>query len=164
MQVIISEIERALSSGLYYRALMVILTLPDMCAALESSDGENSGPKYRAWYNKWMAHQYPNLSADDCYRLRCGVIHQGWIGHNQMQYARVLFTVPNVNRNIFHNNIINDALNLDVTLFCSDMLQSVSRWYEAKQADPNVITNMPRLVQYRANGLAPYMVGMPLIT
>ena len=80
-----------------------------------------------------------------------------------MQYARVLFTVPNVNRNVFHNNILNDALNLDLTIFCRDMVQSVSRWYEAKQADPNVIANMPRLLKYRENGLAPYMVGIPLI-
>jgi hypothetical protein len=80
-----------------------------------------------------------------------------------MQYARVLFTVPNANRIIFHCNVVDDALNLDVVTFCHDMIRAVERWYTAKQANPNVVANMPRLVQFHANGLAPYLVGAPLI-
>jgi len=164
MQVIISEIERAISYGLYYLAMMMTLSLPDICAALESDDGETSGSKYRAWYDTWVADGYSSLTADDCYRIRCGVVHQGRFGHPHMRYARVLFTVPNVKGTVFHENISNDALNLDVVIFCRDIMQCVSQWYAAKQNDPHVVANMPRLVQYREHGLAPYMVGMPLIT
>lgn len=164
MQLIISEINRALSLGLYYLALMMTLSLPDICAALESSDGQTSGAKYKAWYNAWMASEYPRLTADDCYRIRCGVVHQGRFGHPQMQYARVLFTVPNAQGNVFHNNILNDALNLDVVTFCNDMERGISQWYQEKQGNSNVVANIPRLVQYREKGLAPYMVGIPLIT
>jgi len=80
-----------------------------------------------------------------------------------MQYSRVLFTVPNTQRNVFHNNIINDALNLDVIQFCRDVTEAAKHWYVAKHGDPNVIANLPNLVRYRPSGLSPYMVGMPLI-
>jgi len=78
-------------------------------------------------------------------------------------YARVLFTLPNAHNNVFHQNIINDALNLDAVIFCRDMAGAVARWYAAKQNDPNVTANLPRLVRFHEHGLAPYMVGMPLI-
>lgn len=163
METIIRQIEGALAAGLYYLALATSLSLPDVCAALESPDGQTSGAKYQAWFDIWMAPMYPRLTGLDLYRLRCGLVHQGRLGHPQMQYAVILFTLPNPQQNVFHQNIINDALNLDLPTFCRDIAQCVARWYAAKQNDANVRANLPRLVQFRPNGMAPYMVGMPLI-
>jgi len=163
MEMVLQEIERALNCGLYYLALVMTLTLPDLCAALESPNGASSGVRYRAWYDANLAARYTTLTADDCYNLRCGVVHQGRLGHPHLQYGRVLFTVPNAQRNVFHNNIMNDALNLDTILFCGDVIDSVRRWFATAQGTHNVQTNLPHLVQYRATGLAPYMVGIPLI-
>jgi hypothetical protein len=163
MEVILREIENALAARLYYAALLVSLSLPDICAALESPDGQTSSAKYKVWYDAWMAPLYPQMTSNDLYSLRCGVVHQGRMGHDRMQYARVLFTVPNAQGNVFHRNLLNDALNLDVIIFCRDMVQCVEQWYAAQQNDPNVLANLPRLVQFRPRGLSPYMVGMPLI-
>lgn len=160
----LDEIERALSAGFWYLAIGATLTLPDICAALASANGQSSGQKYCAWYEANIAAQYPWLTAEDCYCLRCGVSHQGRLGHPNMQYARVLFTVPNAQRNFFHNNIMNDALNLDAQTFCRDFIVSVRAWLAANAGDPNVQANLPHLLQYRPQGLAPYMVGMPLIS
>lgn len=85
------------------------------------------------------------------------------MGHPDMQYSRVLFTIPNPQQNVFHNGITEDALNLYTPIFCQDVLTAVEQWYEAQRNDPNVIANLPRLVQYREHGLTPYMVGVPLI-
>jgi hypothetical protein len=163
MQVIIREIEAALDAGFYYLAIGVTLTLPDICAALESPQGRTSGPQYRTWYDNWLAAAYPMVTADYMYSLRCGLIHQGRFGQGNMQYSRILFTWPNPQQNIFHQNIVNDALNLDADTFCRDMLQAVTQWYAANHNDPNVQANLPRLLQFYPQGLAPYMVGMPLI-
>lgn len=163
MDVITKEIERALSSGLYYLAVITTLSLPDMCAALESDDGTTSGQKYKSWCDAWLLPSYPMLTSGDLYSMRCGVVHQGRLGHPRMQYARILFTLPNPNRNVFHRNVINDALNLDVVIFCRDMVRAVEQWYAAKHNDPNVVANLPRLMRHHERGLAPYMVGMPLI-
>ncbi len=163
MKTITDEIERALSSKLYYLAVVVALGLPDVCAALESADGTTSGRQYQAWCDAWFLPSYPPLTSQDLYSMRCGVVHQGRLGHPKMQYARVLFTLPDASGNVYHRNVINDALNLDVVTFCRDMIRAAERWYAAKQGDPSVVANMPRLVQFHARGLPPYMVGMPLI-
>jgi hypothetical protein len=173
MEVITQEIERALDAGLYYLALVSTLTLPDICAAVESPNGETTGPLYMKWCAAWLegypfgpddfSYSYPKGIGEDLYYLRCGVVHQGRLAHHKSQYSRVLFTIPNTANFISHLGEINDALNLDIVSFCHDMINAASRWYEAKQSDVNVQANFPRLVQYRQQGLAPYIVGIPLI-
>jgi len=164
MESILEEIEKALEAELYYLAIAMALTMPDICAALESPNGETKGSKYKAWYNANLARIYPNITDEDCYSLRCGVLHQGRLGHSNMQYGRILFTLPNPQNNCFHNNIINDALNLDAIRFCSDVIACTRLWYNQKKDDLIIKNNLPNLVQFRPQGLAPYMVGMPLIT
>jgi hypothetical protein len=84
-----------------------------------------------------------------------------------MQYARILFTIPiaipSKDRFKFHNNIMDDVLNLDAPTFCRDVVASVSAWYAAKSSDPVVQANVPRLLRLHPSGLAPYMIGVPLI-
>ena len=163
MNALTDEIERAISSGLYYLAIMSSLALPDICAALESPDGETRGSRYKQWCEQWFVRLYPRLTSDDLYYMRCGLVHQGRSGHPKSQYSRVIFTIPIASGNYFHNNVANDALNLDAPTFCRDMIGATTRWYIAKQADPNVVANLPRLMRLHPNGLAPYMVGMPVI-
>jgi len=163
MEVVTREVRRALDAGLYYLAVVLTLTLPDICAALESDDGESTGARYRAWCDTWMASTYPMLNGHDLWSLRCGVLHQGKLGHPNMSYTRVLFTIPNAQGMYFHNNVMNDALNLDAVTFCEEVVGAVSQWYAANKTSPNVQANWPQLLQYREQGLAPYMVGIPLI-
>lgn len=160
---ITGEIGKALDAELYYLAVVAALTMPDICAALESPDGRTKKTTYTAWYDTWMAPLYPEITSQDMYSLRCGILHQGMFGHPGMQYSRVLFTIPNAQRNTFHRNIIDGALNLDAPQFCKDVVKCAHEWYTAMKNDTNVRANLPRLVQFRANGLAPYMMGMPLI-
>ncbi len=163
MNTILVEIDHALNAGLYYLAVMMAVALPDICAALESRNGETTKSRYKDWYDANLLTKYPNFTADDCYSLRCGVIHQGRLGHSGMQYSRVLFTIPNAQQNVFHNNIIYDALNLDAVIFCRDVMDSVREWFVEGQNNPQVQANLAHLVQLRPQGLSPYMVGMPLI-
>ena len=162
MDALLTEIGRAIDAGLYYLALMLTLALPDICAALDSPDGETSGQQYRDWYNANLAARYPLLTAMDCYKLRCGVLHQGRYGHPQMQYARVVFTLPDPRRIRSHNNIANDALNLDAFTFCKDMAQCVHAWFQANQNNASVKKNLPLLVQFYPNGFPPF-VNVPSI-
>lgn len=163
LKVILSDIQSCLDNGMFYAAIVLALTLPEVCAALESDDGGGTRGKYKKWYDEYLSEVYPRITSTDCYSLRCSVVHQGKLGHPGMKYSRVLFTIPDGRGNVFHNNIINDALNLDAARFCSDVMDAAKRWYAAKQGDPNLLKNLPNLVRYRPKGLAPYMVGMPLI-
>ena len=56
-----------------------------------------------------------------------------------MEYSRVIFTVPNPQNNYYHNNIINDALNLDIITFCNDFVHAAEEWYRVKASDPFVV-------------------------
>jgi hypothetical protein len=64
---------------------------------------------------------------------------------------------------VLHNNIMNDALQLDARIFCTDMIEAGRAWYIAKKEDPCVVANSPKLIQYYPNGLSPYIEGIPLI-
>ena len=88
--------------------------------------------------------------------------HQGRFGHPNMQYARVFFTLPVPNRIRHHNNIFNDALNLDAITFCRDVVAAVRAWFQANQNSANVQRNLPKLVQFYPAGFAPY-VDVPAI-
>ena len=164
MDLILEDVERALRAELYYVALAVALSLPGVCAALEQMSGSTSGKDkslYMDWYDRYLARTYPFMTALDCYSLRCGVVHQGKFGHDKMQYDRVVFTMPHSVG--LHNNVLDDVLNLDVVRFCRDVLQAVRTWRQEKSSDLTVRRNLPRLVQFRPDGIEPYIVGLPVI-
>ena len=163
METILNEIRRALDCRLYFLSITMALALIDICAALESPDGETTKAKYIAWYEQWISPDYANLTGNDIYSLRCGVVHQGRFGHERMQYSRVVFTLPDGRGNVFHRNLMNDALNLDAGTFCEDILSAVTRWQQAHETDPIVQTNLLSLLTFHPNGLAPYFVGIPVI-
>lgn len=173
MKLILEEIKRALDARLFYLAVSTAIALPDICAALEQPDGRTTSHLYKKFYDTWLrAPNYLNLPSDDMYLLRCGIIHQGIAGHEDMRPTRVIFTVPNPpeiaapfaahNFTIAGRNIPPHFC-LDAVRFCEGMIIGISKWYEAKKDDPFVASNISNLVQYRPNGLPPYIAGFPVI-
>ena len=167
MEVITKEIERAIEAGFVYVAVAMCLSLPDVCSALESENGESKTQNYMAWYERWMGEDYQLfLSGRDMWSLRCGVLHQGRLGNKKFPYDRILFMLTPG----FHQCMSDGTgesservFQLDARQFCKDMLDAVSRWHAAKQNDPHVVRNTPRLVSFRPDGYPPHFVGMPVI-
>jgi hypothetical protein len=165
LETALQEIEKALAANLFYLALVMALTLPDICAALEDENAYSGRDEYKKWYRENLADRFPFMSDADCYSLRCGVVHKGSLGLKSKgsTFSRVLFALPTPRRNIFHNNVLNDALQFDPVIFCADMIAAVRKWYSEHCEDENVKKNLPNVLQVRPNGLAPYMVGTPII-
>jgi hypothetical protein len=163
MNTLLGEIQRALTMRLYYLAILMALHIPDVCGALEAADGQAKPDRYKTWYRKWLAPKYPLITEDDIYCLRCGVLHQGRFGHPGSQYDRVLFSLPDGRRTILHNNLFENALQLDAAIFCNDVIEAARARESAKQNESIVKANLQRLVQYYPNGLKPYIVGIPII-
>jgi hypothetical protein len=163
MDTILKEIDRALALELHYLAVVMSLTLPDICAALESSDGRTSQTKFMAWYDKHLSTKFRFMSAGDCYSLRCGVVHQGRFGLPGKQFGRVIFTLPNVQGIVIGQGIINDALQFNAVQFCKTMTGAVRDWFAVATHDSIVQANLPNLVQLRPMGIAPYIGGAPVI-
>jgi hypothetical protein len=170
MQTVIEEIQGALNVGLYYLAIAIALTLPDMCAALESSNGETSGPKYRDWYRNNLQAKYPRISETDIYKLRCAVLHQAKVSHDKMDtYSRVVFSLPHPQHISAHMNVsygataLKGILNLDAVTFCNDMIRAALEWSGRNMGNRTVQENLPLLVQRRSMREMGFDIGVEVI-
>jgi hypothetical protein len=83
--------------------------------------------------------------------------------HEELGYARILFIEPGFGP-IAHNNVFNDVLNLDVRLFCQDMIDGTLKWLSLVEGTEPYETNLKQAVQRHPNGLPPYIVGVPVIS
>jgi hypothetical protein len=92
LEFIFSQIGIALDKELFYLALLTTLTIPDVCAGLESESSWTKPEKYICWYDQYVCPNYRHLTGEDCYRLRCGVAHQGKMDHPKFQYDRTLLS------------------------------------------------------------------------
>lgn len=172
MKRLLKEIEQALNSGLYLLALQSCATLPDICGALMSKDGVASPGAYKTWYDQYgQKFLKCSLPAEDCYLFRNSILHQAKTVPSPRKsqtatYSRIIFTLPETNNNVLHNNIINGGLNLDLIFFCKGMITATEKWIEdmEKTKDTNYIKNITNFVDYYPTGLEPYIKGMPLIT
>lgn len=166
MEFLLKEIERALEADLYFIALQAALTLPDICASLESAvepKKRKLGAEYAKWYEDHVQTLHPTwLSGEDCWQYRCSCLHSGSsIGEN---YSRVIFLAPGQSQIRMHNNIIGDAINIDLKTFCLDMIDAVRVW-EASAKETDIFKkNYPRLMRVYPEGFPPYIVGTPVIT
>ena len=88
INLLVNEINEALSHNLYFAALSLTLTLPDICGRAEyPSYGVTA--RYISWYNEYIGQyeicpcddcketQMPYLSGEVVYNLRNSILHQG---------------------------------------------------------------------------------------
>jgi hypothetical protein len=157
----LGEIDGAISAKLYYVALVATLTLPDLCGALMSEDGRSTKERYKNWYNANLAHDFTFMTADHCYSLRCGMIHQGRAKLLGGGFDRVIFVPPMPG--VFHNNIMKGALQFDIFIFCNSFTNAVARWWQRERESEVVIKNIPFLLRLRAEGYSGRLTGIPVI-
>lgn len=159
------QIKKGLDVNLYFLSLFSALAIPDICGAMGSKNGEANPEKYKAWFDKYIAPQYNNfLNGEDCYYFRCSLLHQGSSQHNRSNYKRVLFVEPSTTTIIYHNNIMNDALNIDVKIFCNDLISGAEKWLEENENTDLYKKNSDKFMRRYPNGLPPYIVGVPVIS
>ena len=156
------EVPQLVNAGAFYAALSSALIIPDICAALEAEDGTANGTRYAAWFDQYVGHRYDqNFVGQDCYKYRCGVVHQLRGAGRGARYARVLFMIPD--GNMFHRNRLNDVYNIDIRVFCSDIVAGFDDWWAEKKDDAIVQRHVNEMMNFYPRGLAPYIVGVPLI-
>ncbi len=157
-------IEKDIKNGSYYSAIFLAITLPSICGALESDDGKDTEEKYINWYKKYVRNLL--LTGADCYKLRCSLLHQATVVHAGSSLVRVIFTFPVPSGNTFHNNIINGALNLDIPLFCNELVSAARGWGSQMENEHNInyIKNVPGVMRLYSKGVPPYFSGHPVLS
>lgn len=165
MKDFLAQIKKGLDENLYFLSLFSTLAIPDLCGAMGSENGEARPGKYKTWFNKYVAFKYNgSLSGDDCYFFRCSLLHQGSSQHPKNTYKRVLFIEPSATKPILHNNIMNDALNIDVRIFCIDIVTGAEKWLSENEKTKLYKKNYDKFMRRYPNGLSPYIDGLPVIS
>jgi hypothetical protein len=165
---IVGDVNRAFDAGIYYPALVVALTLPEICVALTFDSSVFMKEKhYVDFIDKYTTPKNLGLDGLSCYRLRGGVIHRGnSSGHPHFGATHVIFCVPETEHQIH-------ALTLEVgnkasamfslNQFLNTMIGAVYAWYADKKDDPRVVENIPQLLSWRPNGISPFLRGAPVV-
>lgn len=165
---ILKEIERALVSKFNYLALVVALSIPDICADLEhdqSTPRKRNKDRYEAWCRANLVGSFVHVTESDLYRVRCGVVHSGNFGKPDARYDRIVF-VPPGSPVVIHDNITAYNANskerilvLDLALFCAAVTAAARKWEVKMQKNQIVQANMLDLVTTRPEGLPPNYYG-----
>lgn len=153
------------AAGIEYAGLFIALSLPDICAALENqTEGRR---RYIEWYRRWAEPSFrtvvagtPRLlfSAEDCYGLRCSILHSGsslidkrrnpsgidevWV--SEAAYTSTRNTLENINdgsgtlKKIFQVK----AIDLGHAIF-----DAVDAWDVAKAGNATVLMSKERLLK-----------------
>lgn len=170
---LLSQIDAAAATRLYFIALSAALTIPDIAGALSARNGLTTGRRYRAWFARWAqpffppagppGHETPTLTAARCYWFRCSLLHQARTEHPDADISRILFIEGD--GNLFHLNVIHDVLNLDVRIFCNSMTQAARNWRASPAGKTALVAaNLHRMIRRYPGGWPPVVVGAPVIT
>ncbi len=169
MKDLLDQIQAAKEAGLYYISLLSALLVPEICAALESTNGETEGKKYAAWFDKNVSPRYtvrgvPSLSGWDAYRFRCRMLHQPAPHAPSSPISRIIFVEPGSSGIDAHNNRIFDILNIDARRFVEDVVEAALLWLDRVEHTPLYKTNRERFASRYPEGLPPFMGGTPIIS
>lgn len=160
MEDVLDEVDRALQAGLFYLALAGALTVPDLCAVAETPElGVRA--RYERWWDEHLGQEYAQMAGGAvAYQLRCAVLHEGSYQLRSGGFSRVIFLEPGGSIQ-GHLNIVNDALWLDLPTLVRDILVAGRTWRSGVTEE--VESRLERHVRRHPNGLAPYIVGCPVI-
>ncbi|KUF07174.1 hypothetical protein [Leucobacter sp. G161] len=153
------DVRRALEAELWVPALFTALAGIDICSALSSDNGETSGAQYKRWVENRASDI--GLSAEDVYKLRCGMLHQG--KYQGKTYDRIVFSLPVPNNIVLHMNTFGETYNLDLRRFCESICRAIDHWWQQNETDEVVSRNYSETVQFRPDGAQYGFSGFPVL-
>jgi hypothetical protein len=122
-----ADLRRAEAGGAHWAMLHVVLCLPDICAALSSSDGKTRGERYCRWCNAYLPQSL--LNGEERWQMRNKVLHQGHaIVQRRSRYERFVYGYSTDRRRPDHLRVDGESLQLDVGELAAETMRGVSRW------------------------------------
>ena len=119
----------------YWGLLHVLVVLPDVCAAMERENGNTNREAYKDWCNRCLADA--TMTAEDWYRLRCLLLHQGRTRDDkrESQYEHFRFGHPQGDKpSALHRRIetVNDGrlIHLDVLGLWIEVRRAMQKWFD----------------------------------
>lgn len=167
----IDAISQCLGAQNWYAALTLALTLPDICASLDSSSDSKNKERYVGWCRRWIEPLFthgigPNrtpkvfLSAEDFYQARNSILHSG---SNEIAEKRRTeldgfeFFESGGHCNWIGKGMLNGSptpsyLQLRVDAFCETVLTAVKRWNAEIGQTPEIMDKKQNMLRIHKPG------------
>lgn len=165
MKNILTSIEDSLYHKNWYSALILSLTLPDICSKLEGGNSYSS-KRYPEWFNKYLGEEYRELlSGQDCYSLRCAYLHEGSPSIESQQARDILdrfvFVSSGPHCIRFKDCYFGDKkydlkniLQISVYSFCKDMCRATNQWLLDVKDNPLIQRNIEEMLTIHEDGIS----------
>jgi len=143
----IEEIERCENTKCYWALLHVLLSLPDVCASLQTDSASAKKPNVSDRYVDWCAAYFPKsstVSGNDRYQMRNALLHSGSttsrnLGKtHQTGYKHFSYVDPDTFDISVHDttNQSHTVLNVHIPAMAVETKQALESWFSALQGDP----------------------------
>jgi hypothetical protein len=155
---LVTQMRGASDAGLFFPALMVALTLPDILSALSSDNGEASRSKYQAWASKYL-----EMDATQLYGFRCSLLHQG-SSRPHGNHGRLVFVDPtDLGLQVHGGDYGGAELHtwISVPMFVDDICRAVEQWLADDGSSTLVVQNLDKFVRLRPEGYG-FVEGHPV--
>lgn len=172
LMALLNELRSLVPTGNLTTTMMLALTIPDICGALNAPNGRATPPRYKKWFAENVRDVddgSPDMPTIDwpglVYGLRCSMLHQGRQTHGE---ARIGFVDPSSGVSIHwssgHNigSELGTFYLLAVDRFVDEVTIAAAAWLSEHASREPVKTNLAKSARYRPNGLAPVVVGVPV--
>jgi len=143
---LLEQIELCLQQRLYYVAIMASLVIPDIGGAIDSDNRGTIQKRYATWFDKYVRPRYAgdlNLTGDECYYLRCSMLHQGKTKHDSDKIKVAFMSFPQSNSAgiplVRHNDL---GVLVEPQTFCNNMIYAAYNWLEVVHDDDRFKKNM----------------------
>jgi hypothetical protein len=154
----------AIKTNNLYAALTLALMIPDICGSLENPGKGKVEARYIRWFKKWAEPKFilngsplgdrPWVTANDCFQLRCSIIHTGSAKLDCGRHptaSRFEFCDQTVgsHMNIWMSNPgepQNHVIQLKVDLFSEALYVSALEWDASVANDANIQEEKQKLL------------------
>lgn len=165
LAMILADIHKSIEAKLYYPALLVSLTIPEICVSLTLDTKVFVKEKhYVDFVDKYTTPEELGLSGIQCYRLRGGVVHRGnMAGHPFFDATHVVFSLPETTRRAHALTLevgSSRAAMFDLLSFCNRMDAAARQWYDDHKDDAAVAANMKNLLRFIPDATIPILGRM----
>jgi hypothetical protein len=154
------DIIDCLNNGIYYAALSVAITIPDICAGLELPLERHVKKEHYESFLKKYATKNLGLDISFFYALRGGIIHRGSaIGHDKIPFGQIVMTITNGPDPSWHGWLVGkgeltdpwyetgSGVLLNLNSLCDSLIHALVVWYDANKTQPNVQNGLSRMAR-----------------
>jgi hypothetical protein len=146
-----AEMERCLRHECYWALLHIVVVLPDICAALETKNGQTSGELYQRWCSSYWPSK--RLSPEQRWSIRCALLHQGRAVLRTGESLSYIRPAPPGSRVHEYLDPTEKNITLEVDKLAAEVRKAIHAWasdLQKNRVNPTKLNNVRRHMRWLA--------------